>query len=113
MDRGGGISGEEWFTLSTPLFNPTVRQGETQSVTITVHRGEYFKRDVRLNISASSGLIVEPSQALVKASDIPEVHLRITAARDAALGKYVIYLKGTPETGEATSTDFTVKVVSP
>ena len=51
--------------------------------------------------------------AIVKASEKPDVILRITAAKDAKLGDYKIYLKGTPETGEATSTEITVKVVSP
>jgi uncharacterized membrane protein len=41
------------------------------------------------------------------------VSLRVTAAKDANLGEYKIFVKGMPETGEATSTEFTVKVVSP
>ena len=75
--------------------------------------GEYFKRDVTLDIKASPGIVVEPTQALVKASDRTSVHLRITAARDAALGEYKVYVTGTPTTGEPAKTEFTVKVVSP
>jgi len=82
-------------------------------VTITLNRGEYFKRDVTLDIKASKGITVEPTQALVKGSEKPDVHLRITAAKDAALGEYKIFVKGTPTSGEATSTEITVKVVSP
>jgi uncharacterized membrane protein len=111
--RGGGISGGEGFKIGTPTFDTKIRQGETQSVTISLHRGEYFKRDVTLDIRASKGITVVPAQAVVRASEKPDVHLQITAANDAALGEYKVFVQGTPQTGEATSTEFTVKVVSP
>jgi uncharacterized membrane protein len=110
---GGGMSGGEGFTITTPTFTTTIKQGETASVTISLKRGEYFKRDVTLEIKASKGISVEPTKALVRGSEKPDVQLRITAAKDADLGEYKIYLKGTPETGEATSTEIMVKVVSP
>jgi len=111
--RGGGMSGGEQFKIVTPAFETKIKQGETESVTISLHRGEYFKRDVTLEIIASKGISVEPTQALVKANEKPDVHLRITAAKNAALGNYKVYVKGTPETGETTSTEITVKVVTP
>ena len=107
------MSGGEGFKIGIPTFDTKIKQGETESVTISVHRGEYFKRDVTLDIKASKGISVEPTQATVKANERPDVNLRITAAKDAAIGEYKIYVKGTPEAGEATSTEFTVKVVSP
>ena len=111
--RGGGISGGEGFKIGTPTFETKIKQGETESVTISLHRGEQFKRDVTLEIRASKGISVEPTHAVVKGNEKPDVNLRITAAKDANLGAYKIYVKGTPETGEATSTEITVKVVSP
>lgn len=110
---GGGVASGESFKIVTPMLGATIKQGDTQTVTVTVHRGEYFKRDVTLEIKASQGISVDPTQALVKASDVPDVALRITVPSDAAIGKYKIYLKGTPATGESTSTEFTVKVVAP
>jgi uncharacterized membrane protein len=111
--RGGGISGGEGFKIDTPILATSIKQGETESVKITLNRGEFFKRDVTLDIKASRGISVEPTQALVKASEKPDVNLRVTAAKDAALGEYKIFIKGTPATGEATSTEITVKVVTP
>jgi uncharacterized membrane protein len=111
--RGGGMSGGEGFKIGTPALTTTIKQGETASVTISLNRGEYFKRDVTLEIKASKGISVEPTQALVRGNEKPDVSLRITAAKDANLGEYKIFVKGTPQTGEATSTEFTVKVVSP
>ena len=111
--RGGGMAGGEGFKIVTPVLTTQVKQGETQQVTISLNRGEYFKRDVTLAINASSGISVEPAQALVKGSDTPDVHIRVTAAKNANLGEYKIFVKGTPSTGEATSTEIKVKVVSP
>ena len=111
--RGGGMSGGEGFKIVTPPLATTIKQGETASVTLKLNRGEYFKRDVTLEIKASKGISVEPTKALVKASEQPDVHLKITATKDAAIGEYTIYVKGTPATGEATSTEFKVKVVLP
>ncbi len=111
--RGGGMSSGEGFKIGAPALDTMVMQGQAQSVTVSLNRGELFKRDVTLDIRASKGISVEPTKAVVKASATPDVQLRITAAKDAALGEYKIYLKGTPDTGEATSTEFTVKVISP
>jgi uncharacterized membrane protein len=111
--RGGGMSGGEGFKIGTPILETKIKQGETQSVTISVDRGKYFKRDVTLEINASKGISVEPTHAMVRGSEKPDVHFRVTAAKDADLGEYKIYVKATPETGEPTSTEVTVKVVAP
>ena len=111
--RGGGMSGGEGFKIAVPTFTAEIKQGETQSVTVSLHRGESFKRDVKLEIRPAKGISVEPTHALVRGSDNPDVQLRITAAKDADLGEYRVYVKGTPEKGEPTSVDFNVKVVAP
>jgi uncharacterized membrane protein len=91
----------------------SIKQGETTSVTISLNRGDAFKRDVTLEIRPSKGISVEPTTALVKGSDKADVQLRVTAAKDADLGTYQVFVKGTPDAGEATSTQITVNVVSP
>ena len=112
-NRGGGVSTDEGFRIAVPTFDTQVKQGELQTVTVSVHRGEYFKRDVKLQIKASKGISVEPTSVWVKAGDKPDVQLQIAAAKDAALGEYRVYVEGTPATGERTSVDFKVKVVAP
>ncbi len=106
------MSRDEGFKISVPSFTTEVKQGELQTVTVSLHRGESFKRDVKMEIKASKGISVDPTHVLVKGSDQPEVQLRITASKDANLGEYRVYVKGTPETGEPTSTEFMVKVVT-
>jgi hypothetical protein len=111
--RGGGMAGGQGFKIGTPTFDTKIKQGETASATISLQRGDYFKRDVTLEIKASKGISVEPTRVVVKGNEKPDVNLRITAAKDANLGEYKIFVKGTPETGQPTSTEITVKVVAP
>ena len=111
--RGGGVSADEGFKIVVPSSAPEVKQGEVQTVAVSLQRGEFFKRDVTLEIKPSKGISVDPTNALIKASAKPDAQLRITAAKNAALGEYRVYVKGTPETGEPTSVEFTVKVVAP
>ena len=111
--KGGSMSQGEGFKISVPTFDTKVKQGDRQTVTVSLHRGESFKRDVTLEIRAAQGISVEPTNVLVKGSDAPDVQLQIAAPRDAAIGEYRIYVKGTPATGEPTSMEFKVKVVAP
>jgi uncharacterized membrane protein len=111
--RGGGMAQDEGFKIVVPNSTTEIKQGEVQTVAVSLQRGEFFKRDVKLEIKPSKGISVDPTNALIKASAKPDVQLRITAAKNAALGEYRVYVKGTPETGEPTSVEFNVKVVAP
>ena len=111
--RGGGMASEEGFKIVVPSTDTQVKQGQVQTVTVSLQRSDLFKRDVKLEIKPSKGISVEPGNALIKAGANPDVQLRITAPKDAALGAYRVYVKGTPETGEPTSVEFEVKVVAP
>ena len=108
----GGESEDERFKISVPS-EKKVKQGEVQTATVSLKRGDYFKQDVELQIKTTTGISIEPTKVWIKASEKPDVQLRITAAEDAALGEYRVFVKGTPETGEPTSAEFNVKVVSP
>jgi uncharacterized membrane protein len=111
--EGGGLGPGEGFSLGTPFFATKVQQGDRKTVTVKVKRDDYFKEDVKLEVTASPGINVEPSETVVKASDSPEVALQISAPQDAALGDYRVLVKGIPETGQSTSAEIKVKVVEP
>jgi uncharacterized membrane protein len=112
-EKGGSVLKDEGFKIAAPTFGTEIKQGETQSVTISLERGVYFKQDVKFLIKTAKGISIEPADVIVKASDKPEVQLRITAPKNAALGVYRVFVKGTPKTGSPTSTEFNVKVVTP
>lgn len=110
--KGGIVPQDEGFSITVPT-STTVKQGASMAVTVTLNRGDYFKRDVQLEINVKpEGISVTPTSVLVKASEKPEVQLQIAAARDAALGDYRVSVKATPETGEPTSTTSTVTVIA-
>jgi uncharacterized membrane protein len=111
--KGGGMSKDEGFKIQVPMFTTDIHQGDRQTITITLRRGDFFKQDVKLDITASKGITVTPTSVLVKASDTKDVQLQVAAPKDAALGEYRVYVKGTPQTGEPTSMDIKVKVVAP
>ena len=111
--QGGSISPGRGFRIAGPAFATDVKQGDRQTVTISLKREKYFKQDVTLQAMASSGIGVEPSKVEVKAGDSPDVLFQIKTARDAALGEYQVHLVATPENGKATSKDLIVRVVAP
>ena len=111
--RGGSMVEDKGFKIAVPTFNTEVTQGELETVTISLERDPQFKQDVRLQFEVSQGISLEPSSYTIKASDKPDLQIRIRAPKDAALGEYPIRVKGTPETGDSTSVGFTVKVVAP
>ena len=111
--KGGSTIKGESFTINAPYLDVKVKQGQMGTTTISVNRGDYFKQDVELQIEAAKGISIEPTRVLVDASGTSDVQLQISAAQDAALGEYLVTVKGTPETGEPASTEFTVRVVSP
>ena len=112
---GGSVSEGEGFKIGVPIFDVSVKQGESETATIELKRGKNFKQDVTLEfkLSMDKGITLEPDKILVKASDQPEVQLTITADEEAAFGKYIVSVTGTPTTGEAALMEFNMKVVVP
>lgn len=108
-EQGGG-AGSDTFRLVVPATATDVKQGELQTVRVAVERGEGFKQSVKLELAAPAGLQVEPKDATVQPSDKGDVQVKITAAKDAAIGEHKVMVKGTPDNGEPTETEFTITV---
>lgn len=111
--RGGSVRKGEGFTIAVPILSTEIKQGQTQNVVVSLERGDYFKQDVKLQIKTTTGLSVDPTSVVIKASEKPDVQIKIAAAQNAALGEYRVTVVGTPNTGESTSTEFKVKVTAP
>lgn len=113
--KGGLVGKGEGFKIDVPTFDTKIKQGEVQSVIVSLDRGESFKQDVTLEIKLvdGKGITFDPATALVKAGDKPDVQIQVSAAKDAAISEYRVSVTGTPKTGESASTEFNVKVVSP
>jgi hypothetical protein len=110
--RGGGMTSADGFHVITP-HEVTLQQGAVQTVNLSLDRGDLFKQDVKLSVKATPGISVDPSSTTIKASAGPDALIKLTAAKDAALGEYRVSVTGTPSNGESTMTEFRVKVVTP
>ena len=106
----GGRAGNDTFRIVVPALATAVKQGEVQTARVVVERGDGFKQRVKLELTAPAGVRVEPNNATVQPSDKGDVQLKITVAEDAAIGEHKILVKGTPEKGEPTETEFKITV---
>lgn len=106
----GGRAGNDKFKLVVPALSTDIKQGEMQTVRVSLERGEGFKQRVKLEMKAPAGLQVEPGTATVESSDKGDVQLKVTVAPDAPLGVAKILVKGTPDQGEATETEIKITV---
>jgi uncharacterized membrane protein len=110
-EKGGG-AGNDTFKIVVPAMATDVKQGELQTVRVTLERGEGFKQQVKLELKAPAGIQVDPKDATVQPGDKGDVQVKITAAKDAPLGEQKIMVKGTPDKGEPTETEFKITVVA-
>ncbi len=102
------------FTISAPTLSTSIKQGETKTVKLSLHRGSKFHDDVTLKFDAPKGLKVDPTEHVIKAADkADDITVQVSAEKDAALGDHEVKVTGTPATGAATSVDFKVTVSKP
>ena len=110
-EKGGG-AGSDTFKIVVPTMTGDVKQGELQTVRVTLERGDGFKQKVKLELKAPAGIEVDPKDATVQPGDKGDVQVKITAAKDAPLGEHKIMVKGTPDKGEPTETEFKITVAA-
>jgi uncharacterized membrane protein len=108
-EQGGG-AGNDTFKIVVPAMATDVKLGELQTVRVAVERGDGFKQQVKLELKAPAGIQVEPKDVTVQPSDKGDVQVKVTAAKDAAIGEHKIMVKGTPDMGEPTETAFKITV---
>jgi len=110
--RGGGMTSEDSFRVIAPE-SLVLHQGDAQTVKVSVARGELFKQDVKINLTSTPGVSVDPNNTIIRANAGPDALVKIAVAKDAALGEYRVSVTGTPANGQPTMTDFRVRVGTP
>ncbi len=107
----GGVAGSNnSFKVSAPTMAVSIKQGDKQTVSLTLDRGSDFKQTVKLDAQAPKGLSVSFDKSTVKAGDAKEVAMSISADKEAAIGEHVIKVTAKPETGNETNVDVKVTV---
>lgn len=107
---GGGSNRSQQISISGPMTAPSLRQGETQTVTLTLNRGNDFKQNVNLKAEAPAGIDASLGSPMLKASDQGEFMLKLTAKDNAQVGSHKVVVSAAPETGTAATYEMTVKV---
>lgn len=110
-EKGGG-AGSDTFKIVVPAMATDVKQGELQTVRVTLERGDGFKQQVKLELKSPAGIEVDPKDTMVQPGDKGDVQVKITAAKDAPLGEHKIMVKGTPDKGDSTETEFKITVAA-
>jgi len=108
----GGRAGNDTFRIVVPAIAAGVKQGEVLTVKVVLERASGFKQRVKLEVKAPVGVQVEPKEAMVLPGDKGDVQLTTTVAKDAPIGEHKILVKGTPDKGEPTETEFKITVIA-
>jgi len=109
--EGGTPNTKSSFKLSLPPITKDIKQGDTATLEASIDRGSEFKHDVKLSVTKPDKVDVKLSKDTVKASEETKFTITVTPAKDAALGEHTIKVTGTPDSGEATTGEFKIKVI--
>lgn len=111
--EGGTPGTSSSFTITAPTIPSSIKQGDRETVKMSLDRKSDFKKDVKLSVTAPEHIKAELSKDVIKASDPTDFTLTISVDKNAALGDQVVKVVGTPEGGSATSVDVKVKIAQP
>jgi uncharacterized membrane protein len=108
--EGGNPGTSDNFKVSAPLLATTLKQGEKETVTLSIQRGSEFKKPVEVKADAPKGLNVVMKSSRINPDDPANLSFTVEADKSAPLGDHVIKIIATPDSGTSTSVDVKVKV---
>lgn len=108
--QGGAVGTSNTFRVTAPTLATTIKQGDRQTVTLTLDRNSDFKQSVKLSADAPKGIKADLSKTTVAAGDPKDVSMQVTVDKDAAVGDHNIKVTATPDTGAATTVDVKITV---
>jgi uncharacterized membrane protein len=111
--EGGSPGTKDSFTVSGPTTSTSIKQGNKETVTVTLNRGSDFKKKVSLDVKAPDKVKATLDKSSVAAGDDKDVKLTIDVDKDAPVGDHIITVTATPEAGTATKLDVKLSVVKP
>ena len=113
-DKGGkkddNTPNNETFRMTGPQTSTTIKQGNKETVKVSVNRGSKFQEDITFSADEAKGLKVELDPKVLKASEKKDLEVTVTADADAAIGDKVIKITGKPAKGSEATVDVKVKV---
>lgn len=104
------IAAKDTFTLSVPRLSTSLKQGESQTVSLGIKRDKKFDQDVALMFGdMPTGVTIKPDSPVIKRAET-EAKVTIACADDASLGNFTVKVTGHPTRGANATSDlkFTV-----
>ena len=113
--EGGTPGTKANFKIEGPVTGETIKQGEQDTIDLSINRGSDFKKDVKLTAEAPDSKIkAELNKTMVKASEDTKFNMTVSVAKDAPIGDHIVKVTGTPEGGGSpTHLDVKIKVEKP
>jgi len=104
------VTAKESFGVSVPSLSTSLKQGETQTVSIGVSRDKNFTEDVTLTFGKlPEGVTISPESAIINSGSSESV-FTLTGTDDASLGNFTVKVMGHPAKGADTSGEFKLAV---
>jgi len=108
--EGGGPGTNDKFTVTAPTLTTNIKQGDKQSIKISVDRGKDFKQGVKFEAKPTDKVKADFAKSNLAASETGDAMMTVTVDKDAPLGEHIIKVTATPDNGAATSVDVKVNV---
>ena len=112
--EGGTPGTKANFKIEGPVTGETIKQGEQDTIDLSIDRGSDFKKDVKLSADAPAKIKAELNKTMVKASEDTKFTMTVSVDKDAPIGDHIVKVTGTPEGGGSpTHLDVKIKVDKP
>jgi uncharacterized membrane protein len=108
--EGGTPGTDNSFRLKGGTIPTSIKQGDSESVKVSIDRDRNFQQAVRLEAKAPAQVTASIDRNLVKAGESPDVNVQIKPKEDAAPGEYTVTVTGTPDSGSPTNLELKVTV---
>lgn len=108
--QGGSPGTTDSFKIKAPDLATTIKQGEKETVKLTLDRNKDFKKSVTVSAEAPKGLKVVMNSKTITASDPADFSFTVEAEKTAPVGDHTVRVTATPESGTATVVEVKVKV---
>jgi len=109
--EGGTPGTANSFVLVAGSVPSAIKQGDAQSVKVTVERGKDFHKSVRLQAKGPEKIHATLDRNLVKEDGPPDVNVRIHPNEDAAPGDYKVTVTASTDDGDPTNLELAVRVI--
>ena len=104
------IQPEGTYSLTMPLLETRIKQGERKEIAVGIRRGKNFEDDVTIKFEDTpQGVSLDPATPSIK-HDQKETKVFLKAADDAAVGEFTIKVTGHADKGTDASNKLKVLV---